>query len=391
MVIPFNFSRTPRIFFGPGKTREFLSIIDFKNKNILFIAGKSSYNRSLNLLFIINRIETSSSAFYLKNISHEPTPGIIDSIVADFKDKKIDYVIGAGGGSVLDSAKAVSAMLTVEGSVKDYLEGFNDRKIHPGESVPCIAIPTTSGTGSEATKNAVISETGINGFKRSLRHDNFVPIMAVVDPENVITCPSYVTASSGMDALTQLLESYVSTQSNSFTDAIARSGLDYTVHSLEAAYKDGPDIEARSGMAYAALCSGITLAHAGLGTVHGFASSIGSRFPMPHGTICGTLLAVVTEFTIKKLIDIKPDSGALEKYSRVGKLFHQSNNRSDSYYLGYLVSELYRLTDTLNIPRLVEAGFDLKVITQVAAGTSCKNNPVSLTEDELEEIQKRRV
>ena len=194
-------------------------------------------------------------------------------------------------------------------------------KDHPGTKIPFIAVPTTSGTGSEATKNAVISRVGKDGFKKSLRHDNFVPDIALVDPELTLSCPQNITAASGMDCFTQLTEAYLSTKSNEYTDALAFEGLKAIKSSLLRTYRDGNDIEARSGMSFAALTSGICLANAGLGVIHGFASSIGGLYNIPHGIVCGTLMAVSNELTVRRLREIPGSTDCPEKVCIAGKTF----------------------------------------------------------------------
>ncbi len=391
MVTEFNFSGFPDLVFGTGKIKKLPFLLQKeKKKNILVIWGKSSLKNNAGFLEVLEELKSTGYYVSTETADREPTPALVDEITGRNKNDLPGWVIGAGGGSVMDTAKAVSAMLTVEGSVKEFLEGFPEIRKHPGTHIPLIAIPTTSGTGSEATKNAVISEIGMEGYKRSLRHNNFVPDIALVDPELVLTCPASVTASSGMDALTQLLESYVSTRANPVTDSLAFSGLHHAIRCLEKAYLNGMDIEARTGMAYAALISGITLANAGLGTVHGFASSVGGRFDIPHGVICGTLLAAVTEKTIQKLKATGSNPEALKKYSSVGKIFHGSADRQDDFYLDHLIMELHRLTDKLKIPKLTVQGFDVKDIPAIAENTSCKNNPVPQSRAELEQILNER-
>ena len=184
----------------------------------------------------------------------------------------------------MDAGKSISAMLTKTESIKEYLEGIGTKK-HDGKKMPFVAVPTTSGTGSEATKNAVISEIGGRGFKKSLRHDNFVPDSVVIDPRLMISCPQNVTAASGMDVFSQLIEGYLSTNSSPMTDALALSGLRYIKEGLLKSYETGDDIDARGKVAYASYLSGVVLANAGLGTVHGFASPIGGYFDIPHGVV----------------------------------------------------------------------------------------------------------
>jgi alcohol dehydrogenase class IV len=293
-------------------------------------------------------------------------------------------VIAIGGGSVLDAGKAISAMLTVDESVKTFLEGVGTKN-HPGSKVPFIALPTTAGTGSEATKNAVLSEIGDAGYKKSLRHNKFIPDVAIVDPELSLTCSSSVTASSGMDAFTQLLESCVSTAANPITDALALEGLKQISTSLINAYRDGSNLEARSGMSLAAYLSGITLANAGLGLVHGFASSIGGFFDIPHGVICSSLMSSANTVTVRKLRAKGADDKALVKYAVVGKLFSGLSNKSNEYYVDHLLSHIQEMADEMQIPKLSKfvpsAGHE-----RIAAITENKNNPITLNHDEILEV-----
>ena len=248
-------------------------------------------------------------------------------------------VVSIGGGSVIDAGKALSAMLPLDEPVKEYLEGVGTRK-HPGTKIPFIAVPTTAGTGSETTGNSVLSETGPEGYKRSLRHENFIPDIALVDPELTLSCTSLQTAISGMDAFTQLLESFLSTRCNNLTDALALEGILHVRNSLKTAVSAGDDPEARAGMSYASMLSGIAITNAGLGLVHGFASSIGGRKDIPHGVICGTLMGIVNRAIIERLLKEGKDPAALEKYIRLGKLLSGTDERSDVDYAFY-VANLY--------------------------------------------------
>ena len=299
-------------------------------------------------------------------------------------------MVGIGGGSVTDAGKAISAMIPKEDSIKNYLEGVGS-KTHDGKKIPYIAIPTTSGTGSEATKNAVISEIGPKGFKKSLRHDNLIPNVALIDPELMIPCPSSISAACGMDAFTQLLEAYVSPKGSPMTDALAFSGMKYINKNLLSACSSGAsNIEVRTAMAYASLMSGITLANAGLGIVHGLAGPIGGLFDIPHGVICGTLLAEATKMNIKKLQE-RGSSGkeGLRKHADIGALL--SGNKfveqgKIDEYCSILVDTLDRWTQDLKLERLGKYGINIEDIEKIVEKAGLKNNPVDLNKKDIKTI-----
>jgi alcohol dehydrogenase class IV len=355
------------------------------------ITGARSFPESDHFIYLQEELKKKSLHFDLIKISGEPSPTLIDGIVNQFMMKDIDLVIAIGGGSVLDAGKAIAAMLSQEGFVQEYLEGVGTGRSYSGRRTSFIAVPTTAGTGSEATKNAVLSTVGETGFKKSLRHDSLVPDVAVVDPELTITCPANVTAACGMDAFTQLLESYVSISSSEMTDALCLSGLGRVKTGLMDAVADPANISARSDLSYAAMISGITLANAGLGLVHGFASSIGGQYDIPHGIICGTLMGSVTRANIKKLIAEDSHSAALDRYAMIGRLFtgQQRNSMAkDSLELADLIDNW---TDELRIPKLGEYGIQLADAKKIAAQTGLKNNPVNMNEDEIIDILMQRI
>jgi alcohol dehydrogenase class IV len=376
----------PNIEFGIGKRKLLIEkILDF-GKRILLVTGRSSFLETPYWEEIEKSFKTSQINFELVQIRKEPTPELIDEAVRSFNDYYPDVIIAIGGGSVLDAGKAISAMLTVGAPVINYLEGVGDGRTHPGTKIPFFALPTTSGTGSEATKNAVISHVGENGFKKSLRHDNFIPDLALIDPELTIHCPENISTWSGMDAFTQLLESYLSTAASPLTDAIAISGLEMINKFLEPVVEDGTDLEARSGMAYAAFCSGITLANAGLGIVHGFASSIGGRIDIPHGLVCASLMGVSNEITLNMLLKEDPDNQGVLKYAEIGKMFHGSSDRDNMFYAEFLINKIYDLTLKFKLPKLREFGLEPDLIPGILENTSNKNNPTKLLEVDMKEI-----
>jgi alcohol dehydrogenase class IV len=385
MVKSFEFSRLPKIYFKNGKFSDLVGIIRSYGKKIIVVTGKSSFINSDNGLKFFPDLENAGIVFDVVNISGEPSPGVIDQTVNKLRNKNFNLVVGIGGGSVLDAGKAISAMMYRTESVIDFLEGVGTRE-HPGTKMPYIAIPTTSGTGSEATKNAVISVVGKSGFKKSLRHDNFVPDIALIDPELTLHCPEDITAASGMDCFTQLTESYLSEKSNEYIDALALEGIKAIKASLLRSFKDGKDIEARSGMSFAALSSGICMTNAGLGVVHGFASSLGGMYEIPHGLICGTLMAVSNEVNIRELRKQGNNPGALKKYSILGKLLLGDKRKKDNYYIDGFIQYLRKMTDDLHLGDFNNNEPDKKDIGIVCSKTELKNNPVKLDVNDLSEI-----
>jgi alcohol dehydrogenase class IV len=390
MVKQFQFSKLPVIIFRSGIIAELASIAHKYGNKAILVTGKNSFLNSSQSERLFQSFEKNGIAYEVFSVSGEPSPDLIDTAVKKYKNNEINLVIGIGGGSVLDCGKAVSAMMYRTESVVDFLEVVG-KKEHPGTKLPYIAVPTTSGTGSETTKNAVISQVAENGFKRSLRHDNFVPDIALIDPELTLNCPDNITAASGMDCFTQLTEAYLSDRANSYTDTLAIEGIKAIKDSLLKCYTDGKNIEARSDMSFAALTSGICIANAGLGVVHGFASSLGGMYDIPHGLICGTLMAVSNEINLRELRNKNDNKVALNKYAFLGKLFVNKSRKTDEYYQDSFISYLHNLTHELHLKGLRDAGFKEKDIAVVCSGTELKNNPVKLTHENLSEILYKRL
>lgn len=410
MVLPFTFAQIPYIHFRKGSIQKIGDISAKFGGSVLLITGGGSLKRAGKLDEIVKALGEKKIEYAHVSISGEPSPGLVDETVAGFKDRRIDAVIAVGGGSVMDFGKAVSAMLILgrrEGvSVTEFLEGIGN-KTHGGEKLPFIAVPTTSGTGSEATKNAVLSEIGEAGFKKSIRHDNFVPDVAVIDPELTLSCPPDVTAACGMDALTQLLESYFSTKASPMTDALAMSGIEAVGKSLVTAVIESPgDLDAREGMAYGALISGITLANAGLGLVHGVASFVGGFFDIPHGVVCANLMGPAMRETLDALnqggkdgaVDEKERRGVLRKFAKAGAALDRKNISKENakeneidYFSRLLVDRIYELVDLLKIPRFGEYGMTEGDVEKIASIAENKNNPVPLPKDVVANIIRERL
>ena len=390
MVKPFQFARIPKIYFKSGILSDLPVIARSYGTRIVVVTGKSSFINSPHSEKLFHNFEKAGIGYHLITIPGEPTPDIIDHTVKRFFKEEVNLVIGIGGGSVLDAGKAISAMMYKSESVMEFLEGIGNKE-HPGTRLPFIAVPTTSGTGSEATKNAVISQIGKNGFKRSLRNDNFVPDIALVDPELTLQCPQNITGASGMDCFTQLTEAYLSDKSNEYTDALSIEGLKAIKASLVRSYTNGEDIEARAGMSFAALTSGICLANAGLGVVHGFASSIGGMYDIPHGLICGTLMASSNEINVRELRKEATNPDALRKYASLGKLFLDEKGKTSDYYIDGFISYLHELTQYLKLSGLRKFGVKEKDVESVCIKTEMKNNPVKLDVEDLIEIVTNRL
>ena len=390
MVSSFQFSSLPKIIFGPGKRAELPAVVKSYGSKILLLTGTTSIHYSGHGNEIQKSLEENGISVRQESIGSEPSPKMVDDIAGKYKGRGIKVVVAVGGGSVMDAGKAVSAMLVVEYGVRHYLEGVGDME-HPGKKIPFIAMPTTSGTGSEMTKNAVLSEVGERGFKKSLRHDKFIPDVAIIDPEMMLTCPPKLTATSGMDAFTQLLESFLSKQANPMTDALALQGLKLVKKHLIRAFLEGENnLEARSGMALAAMFSGITLAHAGLGLVHGFAGPFGAHCNIAHGTVCGTLMSTVNSMTIDKILEDKK-SVAYSKYLIVSKIFSDFKYKESKEYLLAFKDKLENISRVLEIPSLDPGVVKDEMIAKIVDETSHKHHPITFTDKELEAMIRKRI
>lgn len=384
MVNDFQLTGIPRVVFGAGKLSELSSVLKSYGPWVLVLTGKKSFLESVHWGKLKAQFANEGIIWSHASIEGEPNPRMIDEIVNDHRDNVVDAIVSIGGGSVMDAGKAISAMLCERGSVKNFLEGVGNRK-PSGDKVPFIAVPTTAGTGSEATKNAVVSQPGAGGFKKSLRHDHFIPDVAIIDPNLAIGLSPKPTAYTGMDTFTQLLEAYVSTKATPFTDALALQGLGYVKLGLEKAVEHGEDLEARSYMAYASFLSGVCLANAGLGLVHGFASAIGGRIEISHGLVCARLMEEVNLWTVERLAQEDHKQTAWQKYQKVGEVFGYSSEKA-IWGGAYLAKEIMRLVDKFEIPRFADFGLKNEDLEEVLNNSSMKNHPVFFSKEECQQI-----
>jgi alcohol dehydrogenase len=385
-IKPFLFSRLPAIQFGAHRAETVGSAVSAFGKTVLWIRGRHSLSDGSAHAVIADSLKSAGIEFYEWEIAGEPSPAGVDKAVTANTGRGIAAVLSVGGGSVIDAGKAISAMLPLNEGVTDYLEDVGS-KVHPGTKIPFVAVPTTAGTGCEATKNAVLSSVGPAGFKKSLRHDNFMPDVAIVDPLLALSCPPAITAACGLDALAQLLESYVSTKATVLTDMLAVSGMERVKDSLiPACTNAGQDVNVRTNLAYGALMSGITLANAGLCVVHGFASSIGGMFSVPHGVVCGALLAPAVRVTIERLAGKEDSLPHLIKFAQAGEVLCGSRGDTAEETCDMLVQKLAEYARVLGLPKLGAYGVTPSSVSAIVEKTGSKNNPVMLDKDDLKKI-----
>ena len=379
----FEFATATRIIFGPGTIGEVGSEADGLGRRAFVVTGRSPERAGL----LFEQLKRHALEYVTFSVPAEPTTTMVAEAVGRGREMKSDLVIGIGGGSVLDTGKAVAAMLTNSGKLLDYLEVVGEGKPLTQTPAPYIAIPTTAGTGAEVTRNAVLAVPE-KQVKVSMRSPLMLPRLAVVDPVLTHSMPQSTTASTGLDALTQLIEAFVSNRANPMTDGICREGLKRAARSLRKAYENGGDSNAREDMALAALFSGLALANAKLGAVHGFAGPLGGMISAPHGVICARLLPFVFETNVQALHSREPTSAALARYDEVARIL----TGKDLARAADGVEWIQNLCKALTVPPLTEFGLKEEdfpaVVAKAQKSSSMKGNPISLMDDELMEILK---
>jgi alcohol dehydrogenase class IV len=377
----FEFSTATKIIFGLGTLREAGPLAKESGTRALVVTGSNS-QRAEPLLSSLRATGVDAILFAVRG---EPEVKTVQIGTELAKREGCDLVISLGGGSAIDTGKAIAAMLTNAGDLLDYLEIIGRGKALTKASAPFIAIPTTAGTGAEVTRNAVLASPE-HRLKVSLRSPFMLPKVALVDPELTYDLPPAITASTGLDALTQLIEPYVCSRANPMTDVLCVEGI-RRARSLRKAFENGQDLSAREDMALASLLGGLALANAGLGAVHGFAGPLGGMFPeAPHGALCAALLPHVMEMNIRALQQRQPASTSLRRYEEVAHLLtSDSSARAEDG-----IAWVRNLVKDLNIPRLAVYGIQpqhtLEVIEKAAGASSMKANPIVLTPAELTDI-----
>ncbi len=377
----FEFAAANRILFGNGALSQLGPIAAALGRHALVIVGKSGARAPV----LVDALAAKGIAATTFTVAGEPTIALVTRGVAAARAAGCDLVVSCGGGSAIDAGKAIAALLTNEGEPLDYMEVVGRGRVITQRSAPHIAIPTTAGTGSEVTRNAVIGSPE-HGVKASIRSPLMLPAVAIVDPELTRSMPPDITATTGMDALTQLIEPYTSVRANPLTDALCLDGIQRAALSLRRAWSAPSDAAAREDMALASLYGGLALANAGLGAVHGFAGPFGGMFDAPHGGICAALLPQVTAANVRALRSRQPDSAALRRYARVAQLLTgdaAAVAEDAAPWLAQLVKDLW--VPSLSTYGLEESRF-AELIQKATAASSMKSNPIALTHAELEEI-----
>jgi alcohol dehydrogenase class IV len=375
----FEFATATRIVFGEGRVSEAPKIAAGMGSRVLVVEGRSGRAASL-----VDQLRAQGLARTTFRVASEPTVSLVEEGTAQARADRCDVVVALGGGSVIDAGKAIAALLTNDAPVRDYLEVVGNGRPLTKPPVPFIAIPTTAGTGAEVTRNAVLMAEA-ERVKVSLRSALMLPAVALIDPELTYSLPSDITASTGLDALTQCIEPFVSPNANPLSDAVAREGIRRAAGALRRAHRDGADHDARRDMAVASLCGGLALANAKLGAVHGFAGPLGGSFPIPHGVACGRLLPPVTAINVRALRERAASSPALARYDEVARLVTGDRDAKAEDAAAWLA----HLVEDLGVARLSVLGLrDQDVASVVAAAreaSSMQGNSIVLTDDELSE------
>lgn len=377
----FEFATATRILFGSGTLNEIGKIAaEFGNKALVVVGG--AVERASPLLDLLKNQEIQTSIF---QVLHEPSVELAIAGVEQARRENCEMIISFGGGSAIDAGKAIAALVTNPGDVLDYLEVIGKAQPLKNAPLPFIAMPTTAGTGAEVTRNAVLSSAE-HRVKVSLRSPLMLPRVALIDPELTLNLLPDVTAATGMDALTQVIEPFVSNAANPLTDALCRDAIQRAARSLRQVYTQGDDQQAREDMALASLFGGLALANAKLGAVHGFAGVLGGMFPAPHGAVCAALLPHVMRANVHALREREPQNPVLQRFDEIGRLLTglPSATAADA------VAWIGETATLLQIPPLAQYGIQqdhfTDIITKSARASSMKGNPIVLTAAELSDI-----
>jgi alcohol dehydrogenase class IV len=377
----FEFATAQRIVFGQGAVRDVPAAAAGFGRRALLVTGAGGERAA----FLRRALEATAVTTVPYALTGEPTIDAVREATTLARSEGCEFVIAMGGGSAIDAGKAVAALLANPGDPLDYLEVIGKGRPLVNGSAPFIAIPTTAGTGSEVTRNAVLASPE-RRVKASLRSAGMLPRLALVDPELTHSAPRSVTAASGLDAITQLIEPYVSVRANRMTDLYCIDGLKSARTALERAWRNGEDGEARAAMSWASLLGGLALANAGLGAVHGLAAPLGGMFDAPHGAVCAALLPHATAVNVRALRERDAEGQALARYGEIARLL-TGNPRAEAEDAAVWLAELGR---RMEIRPLGSYGIRVEdfpiVAAQAAKANSMKSNPTVLSDEEIKLI-----
>ncbi len=380
MIESFQFATAQKIIFGRKRRMTIPHVTAGWGSNV-FILTVEHTDR---MQWLFDLFKDHDLIYDVFSVTQEPTIEMMEQAMAQASQMQPDWICAVGGGSVIDTGKALATMMVQEGDLTNYLEVIGKGQPLKPVSLPLIAVPTTAGTGSEVTKNAVLKSQEHN-VKVSMRSDVMLPQVALVDPELTTSLPPEITATTGLDAITQLLEAYVSRFANPLTDAICLEGLRYAVPAIKAAYSNGQDIEARERLSVAALFSGMALANAKLGAVHGFAGPLGGMVSAPHGAVCARLLPLVVDANYRAIAD-RGNEGQLCRFEAVARIINPHGEPN----ISLAVEKLHDLVTELAIPGIESYGFTKdridELIDKALQSSSMKGNPIELKREELESI-----
>lgn len=380
-MVRFDLAVPTDVRFGAGRVSEVpQALVELGANRVMVITGRTT-SRADAIRSTLNAAGISTMVF---GVAAEPSIERVRAAVALLAEAGCDAVLGFGGGSALDVAKAAAVLATSGSDPMDHLEVIGAGRPIERAGLPCVAVPTTAGTGSEVTRNSVLSGGGV---KASLRSPLMLPKVALVDPDLLVGVPKPTIAASGMDALSQLIEPLLSLRANPFTDALARDGIRRSARSLSRAYQEGMDDPGvRDDLALASLFGGVCLANSGLGAVHGLAAAAGARLSAPHGAVCAAVLAAAMDVNLRALRQRAPGHSALGRMNEVAALL---TDRSDATPEDAIVW-LQELTSALSIPGLASYGLDQEQISAVVAAaqkaSSMRGNPIELSDEEVREI-----
>jgi alcohol dehydrogenase class IV len=380
----FEFATATRVVFGPGALEEAGPLARALGTRALVVLGRSQ-ERASPLLRILDAQRVATVVF---GVTAEPTLEAVREGTRRAHDEACDVVVGMGGGSAIDAAKAIAGLAANGGDPLDYVEVIGRKRPLTQPALPWIAIPTTAGTGAEVTRNAVLASPE-HKLKVSLRSPLLLARAAIVDPDLLASLPAPVIASSGLDAFTQLVEPFVSTRANPMVDALCREGLGRSARSLRRAYEGEVNPDRREDLALASLFGGLALANAGLGAVHGLAGPLGGLFDAPHGALCAALLPAVMDLNCRALTARAPASPALARYAEIASIATGKPDATNAAGVAWVRA----LSAALRVPGLSHWGVTpadaLPLAQKARAASSMRGNPIELTEDELIEIVNR--